>query len=118
MIAFREHLVRNMDSTLIVGHRRFDCEGNDPPRASARKPQPYQTIALLETIEANRFDAMVGGARRDEEKARAKERVFRTATALVNGSRERSGQSYGTSTTPASHRENTSACSPFPTGPS
>ena len=35
-----------------------------------------QTVPLLEAIEANRFDAVFGGARRDEEKARAKERVF------------------------------------------
>ncbi|HEX5366048.1 MAG TPA: sulfate adenylyltransferase subunit CysD [Acidimicrobiales bacterium] len=35
-----------------------------------------QTVPLLEAIEGNRFDAVFGGARRDEEKARAKERVF------------------------------------------
>ena len=36
----------------------------------------HQTVTLLETIEANRFDCLIGGARRDEEKARAKERIF------------------------------------------
>ena len=35
-----------------------------------------QTVTLLDAIEGNRFDALFGGARRDEEKARAKERVF------------------------------------------
>jgi sulfate adenylyltransferase subunit 2 len=35
-----------------------------------------QTVTLLETIEEFRFDACIGGARRDEEKARAKERIF------------------------------------------
>jgi sulfate adenylyltransferase subunit 2 len=35
-----------------------------------------QTITLLETIERHKFDALIGGARRDEEKARAKERFF------------------------------------------
>ncbi|GAB1645420.1 sulfate adenylyltransferase subunit CysD [Krasilnikovia sp. MM14-A1259] len=35
-----------------------------------------QTVPLLEAVEANRFDAVLGGGRRDEEKARAKERVF------------------------------------------
>src|SRR6202020_3230263 len=35
-----------------------------------------QTVTLLDAIEENRFDALFGGARRDEEKARAKERVF------------------------------------------
>jgi sulfate adenylyltransferase subunit 2 len=43
------------------------------PRASRN---PLQTITLLDAIEANRFDAVFGGGRRDEEKARAKERVF------------------------------------------
>ncbi|KWX04542.1 sulfate adenylyltransferase [Carbonactinospora thermoautotrophica] len=37
---------------------------------------PLQTVPLLEAIETNRFDAVFGGGRRDEEKARAKERVF------------------------------------------
>jgi len=36
----------------------------------------HQTVALLEAIEAHRFDCLIGGARRDEEKARAKERIF------------------------------------------
>ncbi len=43
------------------------------PRASRN---PLQTVTLLEGIETNGFDAVFGGARRDEEKARAKERVF------------------------------------------
>ncbi|HEX8805257.1 MAG TPA: sulfate adenylyltransferase subunit CysD [Acidimicrobiales bacterium] len=43
------------------------------PRASRNR---LQTTALLDAIEAHRFDAVFGGARRDEEKARAKERVF------------------------------------------
>ena len=43
------------------------------PRASRNM---LQTVTLLDAIEANGFDAVFGGARRDEEKARAKERVF------------------------------------------
>ena len=43
------------------------------PRASRNR---LQTAPLLDAIEKNRFDAVFGGARRDEEKARAKERVF------------------------------------------
>ena len=43
------------------------------PRASRNR---LQTVPLLEAIEQHRFDAVFGGARRDEEKARAKERVF------------------------------------------
>jgi sulfate adenylyltransferase subunit 2 len=37
---------------------------------------PLQTVPLLDAIAANRFDAVLGGARRDEERARAKERIF------------------------------------------
>jgi sulfate adenylyltransferase subunit 2 len=43
------------------------------PRASRNQ---LQTVTLLDAIESNRFDAVFGGGRRDEEKARAKERVF------------------------------------------
>ena len=43
------------------------------PRASRN---PLQTVTLLDAIEEHRFDAVFGGARRDEEKARAKERVY------------------------------------------
>jgi sulfate adenylyltransferase subunit 2 len=43
------------------------------PRASRNR---LQTVTLLDAIEANGFDAVMGGARRDEEKARAKERFF------------------------------------------
>jgi sulfate adenylyltransferase subunit 2 len=43
------------------------------PRASRNR---LQTVTLLDAIEANGFDAAFGGARRDEERARAKERIF------------------------------------------
>ena len=43
------------------------------PRASRNR---LQTTALLDAVEQHRFDALFGGARRDEEKARAKERIF------------------------------------------
>ena len=41
-----------------------------------RRRNRLQTTTLLDAIEEHRFDAVFGGARRDEEKARAKERVF------------------------------------------
>lgn len=47
-----------------------------PARAPRRHPQPLQTVPLTEKIQSERFDAVFGGGRRDEEKARAKERVF------------------------------------------
>ncbi len=77
VIAFREHLVQKHGLNLIVGHLDDSIKKGTIVLADANESRnPHQTITLLETIEANRFDAMVGGARRDEEKARAKERVF------------------------------------------
>ena len=77
VIAFREHMVRKHELNLIVGHLDDSiAKGTIRLAHPLESRNPYQTITLLETIEANRFDAMVGGARRDEEKARAKERVF------------------------------------------
>jgi sulfate adenylyltransferase subunit 2 len=77
VISFREQLVARHGLNLIVGHldesiRRGTIRLAHPLESRNR----HQTVTLLETIEANRFDAVVGGARRDEEKARAKERVF------------------------------------------
>jgi sulfate adenylyltransferase subunit 2 len=77
VIAFRDQLVRERGFNLIVGHLEDSIA-----RGTIRLAHPmesrntHQTVTLLETIEANRFDALIGGARRDEEKARAKERVF------------------------------------------
>ncbi len=77
VIAFREHLVQKLGLNLIVGHLDDSiAKGSIRLAHPLESRNPYQTITLLETIEAHRFDAMVGGARRDEEKARAKERVF------------------------------------------
>ncbi|MBL8309672.1 MAG: sulfate adenylyltransferase subunit CysD [Burkholderiales bacterium] len=77
VISFREHLVRKHGLSLIVGHLDDSiAKGTLRLAHPLESRNPYQTITLLETIEANHFDAVVGGARRDEEKARAKERVF------------------------------------------
>src|SRR3546814_1912536 len=78
IIAFRDEIVAKVGARLVVAGvqddiaagRSFDPSG---PRASRNR---IQTATLLRGIEENRFDAVFGGARRDEEKARAKERVF------------------------------------------
>ena len=51
---------------------------------------------LIDTIEKNKFDAAMGGARRDEEKARAKERFFHIVMTLANGTQKINDQNYGT----------------------
>lgn len=77
-ILFRDELIRELGVKLIVGSVQ---ESIDSGRAVEEKGpgasrNVLQTTTLLDTIEANKFDAALGGARRDEEKARAKERFF------------------------------------------
>jgi len=77
-IEFRDNLVNELGAELIV---RTVQESIDKGRAVEEKgPNPsrngLQTITLLDAIEEFKFDAAFGGARRDEEKARAKERFF------------------------------------------
>src|ERR1043165_1341301 len=75
---YRDWLVNELDVKLIVGSVQ---ESIDKGRAKEEtgfnaSRNTLQTITLLDTIEANKIDAAMGGARRDEEKARAKERFF------------------------------------------
>lgn len=77
-IEFRDNLMESIGAKLIV---RTVQESIDKGRAVEEKgPNPsrnaLQTITLLDAIEEFKFDAAFGGARRDEEKARAKERFF------------------------------------------
>ena len=77
VISFRDELVAQTGVKLIVGHLEDSIrKGTIRLAHEGESRNAHQTVTLLETIEANRFDAMIGGARRDEEKARAKERVF------------------------------------------
>jgi sulfate adenylyltransferase subunit 2 len=78
VIAYRDRLVARHGLRLVVGSVQDDIDAGrvveeSGPRASRNR---LQTTTLLRTIEEHRFDAVFGGARRDEEKARAKERVF------------------------------------------
>jgi sulfate adenylyltransferase subunit 2 len=77
-ITFRDWLVNEVGLQLIVGNVQDDI---DAKRVTEEKGKfasrnTLQTATLLRTIEENKFDACLGGARRDEEKARAKERIF------------------------------------------
>ncbi len=77
VIEFRDRRVAEMGERLVVGHLEDSIK-----RGTVRLAHPlesrngHQTVALLEAIEEHRFDVLMGGARRDEEKARAKERIF------------------------------------------
>ncbi|AVP58285.1 sulfate adenylyltransferase subunit CysD [Pulveribacter suum] len=61
-------IVRSVEDSMARGTVRLNRP--DEPRNA------HQSVTLLEAIEEFRFDALIGGARRDEEKARAKERIF------------------------------------------
>jgi sulfate adenylyltransferase subunit 2 len=78
VIAFRDHSVDDLGVRLVVGSVQDDIDAGrvveDTGPGSSRNR--LQTITLLRSITEGRFDAVFGGARRDEEKARAKERVF------------------------------------------
>ncbi len=78
VIDFRDRRVAELGERLIVASVQESIERGrvveeTGPRASRNR---LQTTTLLDAIEAHGFDACLGGARRDEEKARAKERVF------------------------------------------
>ena len=77
-ITYRDNLAKQLDEKLIVRYvtdtikakKLQDGKGKFPSRNG------LQTYTLLDVIEEFEFDACIGGARRDEEKARAKERIF------------------------------------------
>ncbi len=77
-IAFRDAFVEKMHTRLIVGlvQNSIDRGSVQEETGMAANRNRLQTTTLLETIEAHQFDCLMGGARRDEEKARAKERFF------------------------------------------
>ncbi|HEX2850910.1 MAG TPA: sulfate adenylyltransferase subunit CysD [Acidimicrobiales bacterium] len=77
-LEFRDRRMGELGETLVVGSVQDDIDAGRVveergPRASRNR---LQTATLLRMIEEHGFDAAFGGARRDEEKARAKERVF------------------------------------------
>lgn len=77
VIAFRDERVAEIGERLVVGHLEDSIKAGTVRLSHPLESRNgHQTVTLLETIEANRFDCMIGGARRDEEKARAKERIF------------------------------------------
>jgi sulfate adenylyltransferase subunit 2 len=78
VLDFRDRRVEELGLRLVVASVQEAIDaGKVVEETGARASRNrLQTVPLLEAIEDNRFDAVFGGARRDEEKARAKERVF------------------------------------------
>ena len=78
VIEYRDRFVAELGTELVVASvqesiDRGRVSEETGPRASRNR---LQTVTLLDAIEAHGFDAAFGGARRDEERARAKERIF------------------------------------------
>ena len=77
-LAYRDWLANEVGATLIVRKVEDTIKQKSltEPKGKFASRNWLQTYTLLDTIEEYKFDACIGGARRDEEKARAKERIF------------------------------------------
>ncbi len=77
-IEFRDSFVKEIGANLIVGsvQKSIDEGKVVEEKGFNASRNALQTVTLLDTIEEHKFDCAIGGARRDEEKARAKERFF------------------------------------------
>ncbi|MFF5991906.1 sulfate adenylyltransferase subunit CysD [Prauserella flavalba] len=78
VLEFRDRAVRELGVRLLVGRVQDDLDAGRvvEERGRGASRNRLQTVTLLRMIREHSFDAVFGGARRDEEKARAKERVF------------------------------------------
>ena len=77
-IVFRDRLAKEMGAELVVASVQESIDKGRVKEETGPNPSRnrLQTTTLLDAIEQHKFDACLGGARRDEEKARAKERFF------------------------------------------
>lgn len=75
---YRDWLINELSVRLVVGHVQESIDKGRVREETGLNASRnvLQTVTLLDTIEKHKFDAAMGGARRDEEKARAKERFF------------------------------------------
>lgn len=77
ILAFRDRIAAGLDEPLIVRLVQDSIDrGRVAPHGQTQSRNAAQAVTLLDAIAEFRFDACIGGARREEEKARAKERIF------------------------------------------
>lgn len=78
MIEFRDETARKLELDLLVHTNQEGInQGANPfSQGASEYTRVMKTIALRQALDANDFDAAIGGSRRDEEKSRAKERIF------------------------------------------
>lgn len=77
-IDYRDGMIKRIGEKLIIGHVQDSINEGKVVEQKGKNASrnALQTVTLLDTIAKYQFDACIGGARRDEEKARAKERIF------------------------------------------
>ncbi len=77
-ISYRDEMIKRINEKLIVGYVQDSINQGKVVEQKGKNASrnALQTVTLLDVIEKYQFDACIGGARRDEEKARAKERIF------------------------------------------
>lgn len=77
-IEYRDKMISRIGEKLIIGHVQDSIDEGKVVEQKGKNASrnTLQTVTLLDTIAKYGFDACIGGARRDEEKARAKERIF------------------------------------------
>jgi sulfate adenylyltransferase subunit 2 len=77
-ITYRDAMIKRIGEKLIIGHVQDSINEGKVVEQKGKNASrnALQTVTLLDTIAKHQFDACIGGARRDEEKARAKERIF------------------------------------------
>ncbi|MDB5124664.1 MAG: sulfate adenylyltransferase subunit 2 [Mucilaginibacter sp.] len=77
-IEYRDAMMKRIGEKLIVGYVQDSIDEGKVVEQKGKNASrnALQTVTLLDTIAKYQFDACIGGARRDEEKARAKERIF------------------------------------------
>jgi sulfate adenylyltransferase subunit 2 len=76
VIEYRDRHLKALGVNLVVASVQESIDTGRVRELPGQSRNPLQTVTLLDAITSNRFDAVLGGARRDEEKARAKERIF------------------------------------------
>lgn len=78
MISFRDETVRSSDLELIVHTNLQGLQDGVTPfsHTASEYTRIMKTVALREALDLHKFDAAIGGSRRDEERSRAKERIF------------------------------------------
>ncbi|MEU7480278.1 sulfate adenylyltransferase subunit CysD [Lentzea sp. NPDC042327] len=76
VVEFRDRRVAELGVELVVASVQDSIDRGRVTEQPGQLRNPLQTVTLLDAIAGHRFTAVLGGARRDEEKARAKERVF------------------------------------------